>query len=90
MLLDKGVHESRASFVCVLALYISEDIIEIFQGELHGKVYFPPVGKNGFGYDPIFYPEGLNTSLAELSLDEKNRISHRSIALKKMLRFLER
>lgn len=88
MLLEKGLYESKAHFVCVLALCMSEDFIEIFQGELHGKICFPPSGKNGFGYDPIFYPDGYNVSLAELSMEEKNKISHRAIALQKLIRFL--
>lgn len=90
MLLEKGLHESKAHFVCVLALYVSEDFIEIFQGELHGKICFPPSGKNGFGFDPIFYPDGYGVSLAELSPEEKNKISHRGIAIKKLIKFLEK
>ena len=52
-----------------------------FRGRLEGSLIFPPKGKNGFGYDPIFKPLGYSKTLAEMTIKEKNKISHRKNAL---------
>ena len=57
----------------------------VFKGTLKGKIVFPPRGKNGFGYDPIFVPLNFNKTLAQLSPYFKNSISHRKKALVKLL-----
>jgi XTP/dITP diphosphohydrolase len=59
-----------------------------FEGELKGTIISEMKGINGFGYDPIFVPEGETRTLAEMSSEEKNNISHRAIALQKMKDFL--
>ena len=59
-----------------------------FQGILAGQIGHSKKGTNGFGYDPIFIPEGFTKTLAELSADEKNEISHRAMALKEMTEYL--
>ena len=56
-----------------------------FKGTLKGKIIFPPRGKNGFGYDPIFVPLNFNKTLAQFSSSFKNSISHRKKALVKLL-----
>ncbi len=73
----------RAQFRAVLAL-IGNGIEEITEGTCLGKLAESPRGTNGFGYDPIFVPDGFNRTYAQLTSDEKNRISHRSKAFGKM------
>ncbi len=73
----------KAKFVCCASYVDSENEIVTF-GELHGEIISEFRGANGFGFDPIFLPEGYEKTLAELSLEEKNRISHRAKAMKEM------
>lgn len=80
----KGEHNREARFVCVLALAVPNEKTIFKKGTCEGKIAEKPEGNNGFGYDPIFYPEGYTRTMAELPADEKNRISHRSNALKKL------
>lgn len=61
----------------------------IFIGEVEGEITNERSGKDGFGYDPIFLPKGQNLTFAEMSLDEKNKISHRGRAVKKLVEFLK-
>ena len=83
-------HESyrAAKFVTVLALAHS-DGISYFQGHLNGKISMSVMSSQGFGYEPIFIPEGLNVSMAQLSRQQKNTISHRAESAKSLLRFLD-
>ena len=60
-----------------------------FEGKVEGEILLHQTGKDGFGYDPIFKPQGYSKSFAEMSLVEKNKISHRARAFKKMLDFLK-
>ena len=60
-----------------------------FEGKIDGKIIFNKRGDNGFGYDSIFIPDGYTKTFAELSLIEKNKISHRSQALKRLIIFLD-
>ncbi len=85
----EGVTDRRARFVCVIAIAINGEVIETFEGEVTGKIAEAPSGENGFGYDPIFIPDGCDCSFAELSGDEKNKISHRGRAFAKALEFVE-
>ena len=57
----------------------------VFKGTLKGKMVFPPKGKNGFGYDPVFVPSNFNKTLAQISSSLKNSLSHRKKALVKLL-----
>jgi XTP/dITP diphosphohydrolase len=77
----------NASFVTIIALIIDGNEF-LFEGKLSGKITPIKSGKNGFGYDPIFIPNGFYSCLAEMELQEKNKISHRAIAFKKMISFL--
>ena len=78
-----------ARFRTVISLIINENIYS-FEGVINGNIITEIKGKKGFGYDPVFIPNGYNKTFAELSLKEKNLISHRSIAVNKMIRFLEK
>ena len=78
----------KARFVCDIILVNIEDRPLLFEGICPGSVAFEPKGDEGFGYDPIFIPDGFDCSFAELGEDEKNNISHRGRALKKLLTYL--
>lgn len=86
MMADKNDRE--AYFETVIALY-HEEKIEVFSGKIHGKITENPVGTNGFGYDPIFQPDGFNKTFAEMNSLEKNKISHRKLALEKLIEHLK-
>ena len=78
----------KARFVCALSIcYLDKKIVSVL-GKVEGFISVKPKGKNGFGYDPIFIPKNYNKTLAELSTKEKNEISHRSIAVTKLINFL--
>ncbi len=86
----KAVPETchKAAFICSLA-YISEEGLEmIFEGILSGSIVEHPKGENGFGYDPLFLVDGYRQTMSELSIEEKNRISHRAQALKAFREYL--
>ena len=79
----------NAHFICSMTLINPNGQIEYkYQGICKGEIIKEARGENGFGYDPIFKPIGYNQTIAELSEDEKNQISHRSIALKEILRYI--
>lgn len=80
--------ERRAVFRCVIAICMPDGKSGIFNGECRGYIMLEPRGSNGFGYDPIFYIPELNMTMAELSFEDKLRVSHRArafVAAKKML-----
>ncbi|MGI6727307.1 MAG: RdgB/HAM1 family non-canonical purine NTP pyrophosphatase [Anaerovoracaceae bacterium] len=81
MLSGLPMKERGAKFVSVITMVFSEKDIIVARGECKGHILIEPRGKSGFGYDPLFLPKGYNLSFAELSADEKNRISHRAKAL---------
>ena len=85
----EGVTDRRARFVCAIAIAVNGEVIETFEGEIKGTIGFEPKGANGFGYDPVFIPEGGTRTFAELSEEEKNKISHRANAFKKASEFVE-
>ncbi|MBR4956791.1 MAG: XTP/dITP diphosphatase [Lentisphaeria bacterium] len=85
----EGKEDRRARFVCVIAIAFNGEVIETFEGEIRGTIGFEPKGDNGFGYDPVFIPEGENRTFAELSSAEKNSISHRANAFRKAAEFVE-
>jgi non-canonical purine NTP pyrophosphatase (RdgB/HAM1 family) len=77
-----------AKFVCA-GTYYSENRIFTAQGVVNGRIVKVPQGSNGFGYDPLFIPEGYDITMGEFDLEEKNKISHRSQAFRKLRFFLE-
>lgn len=80
-----GVEEKdrTARFMCVIAISDPEGRVKTVSGSCEGRIARQPVGTGGFGYDPLFIPDGFNRSFAQLSAEEKNSISHRGRALKK-------
>jgi XTP/dITP diphosphohydrolase len=80
--------ERSAYFTTVIALWIDEEM-HLFEGRVDGRILGEKRGTNGFGYDPIFIPEGFDRTFAEMSAEEKNGLSHRGRALKAMMEFLE-
>jgi len=78
----------KASFRTVIALILGEKTL-YFSGEIKGDITLHPQGESGFGYDPIFVPEGYQLSFAQLSAGEKNKISHRALAVNKLIDFLK-
>jgi len=83
----KNIKNRNARFKTVIALII-DNKLHIFSGIVEGYILDSPKGNNGFGYDPIFCPNGFDKSFAELTLKEKNLISHRSVAMKKLIDFI--
>ncbi|MDQ0204436.1 RdgB/HAM1 family non-canonical purine NTP pyrophosphatase [Pectinatus haikarae] len=79
-----GVDSSNARYKCVLAFFDINGRILQAEGECEGKIKLSPKGSNGFGYDPYFYIRGGKKSMAEISALEKNEISHRGKAVKRM------
>ena len=75
-----------AQFRCTLVLAWPDGHDEVFDGALAGEVIWPPRGLDGHGYDPIFKPNGYKITCGEMSFDNKNKISHRSIAFNKLTR----
>lgn len=79
----------QARFVCVMALVTSDGAIHTFEGTSEGCIGFEPRGANGFGYDPVFFPLGCDTTFAEMTGQEKDSMSHRGMALKKLSDYLQ-
>ncbi len=80
-----GKSDRRASFVCALVLAWPDGHHEVFEGEVHGQLVWPPRGSNGFGYDPIFVADGDSRTFGEIEPEEKHRISHRADAFRQMV-----
>jgi XTP/dITP diphosphohydrolase len=85
---DDGEVDKRASFVCVLSLAWPDGHVESFEGVVRGQLVFPPRGNRGFGYDPIFVPEGETETFGEMDPDRKHAMSHRAMAFTKLRAFL--
>ncbi len=84
----QGIKNRNARFKTVIA-FIYEDKVKRFVGLIKGEITIIRRGHNGFGYDPVFLPNGHNKTFAEMSPFEKNNISHRSIALQKFVKYLK-
>lgn len=82
-----GISNRRAKFVTVISLII-DGVESFFEGELCGEIITEKKGNKGFGYDPIFMPDGYSITLAEMDMNEKNKISHRAIAFNKLKNYL--
>ena len=81
--------DRKAKFISVICLYNPQNRnIIITSDECRGEIAFKPKGKHGFGFDPVFIVEDLDKHFAELTLEEKNQVSHRAKALKKIKKFL--
>lgn len=88
---EKGIapEGARAHFICVLSLTSPEGKTRTFTGRVDGRLTFPPRGDKGFGYDPIFIPDGHGVTFAEMEPDAKHAISHRSHAFRQFLACLD-
>lgn len=80
----KDIKDRRARFVCVIALASPDGKVDVFDGYVEGTIGHEPIGEQGFGYDPIFFPEGFNKTFAEMGAIEKDALSHRGKALEKL------
>lgn len=79
--------DTRARFRTVVVLVLENEEY-FFEGKIEGELIETPRGNNGFGYDPIFIPDGFDLTFAELPIEIKNKISHRAIAFEKLFHFL--
>lgn len=85
----KGQSNRKAKFVTVVTLMLNGKAHQ-FTGEVDGNITRERSGVNGFGYDPIFIPKGWQKTFAQSTLEEKNKISHRSLAVEKLVDFLKK
>jgi XTP/dITP diphosphohydrolase len=83
----QGKKNRKAKFKTVVCLRMESKTF-FFEGTVDGRITESPVGDNGFGYDPVFMPEGSDRTFAQMSLEEKNAISHRKKAIAKMIDFI--
>lgn len=89
--LDSVPDEKRgARFVCVIALSLQDGHVETFNGKVEGRIGRSPAGLSGFGYDPVFYPEGRRRTFAQMSPAEKDAMSHRGRALVRLRDYLKK
>ena len=83
-----GIENRQACFRTVICLVMNGET-HLFEGRIDGTITNKPRGEDGFGYDPVFLPEGEEMTFAEMSSSLKNKISHRGRAVHEMLRFLD-
>lgn len=81
----ESAEDRGARFVCALCLQCPGALPRLFEGECRGTIARAPAGESGFGYDPVFVPEGHSRTFAQMSLDEKKSMSHRGNAIRKMM-----
>jgi XTP/dITP diphosphohydrolase len=85
----EGIKNRKARFKAVIALVDGQNTL-YFDGIVNGRISLAPTGSGGFGYDPVFIPDGYEDSFAQLGKDIKNSISHRAKAIKKLIDFLDK
>ena len=84
----EGVANRKARFRTAITFIETSGSIKQFEGVVKGEILARARGQEGFGYDPVFLPNGYNKSLAEMTMEEKNKISHRAIAVGKLVEYL--
>ena len=84
----EGKGNRKATFRTVITL-IQPSVLHQFEGIVEGSILEDRKGKGGFGYDPVFLPKGFSKTLSEMSMEEKNQISHRARAMEKLVEFLK-
>lgn len=84
-----GINDRSAYFLCTAVLIFPDRTVIAAEGRCYGKIIETERGNNGFGYDPVFVPDGFDKTLAELSEEEKNSISHRGKAFRKIMSRLQ-
>lgn len=82
-----GKSSRKARFRTVITLFLNGKMFA-FEGIVNGSILDERRGTDGFGYDPVFLPDGFSKTLAEMTMDEKNQISHRAVAVRKLANFL--
>lgn len=87
---DLGTKERTARFVCCLCLAFPDGGTDVVDGQAVGHFTYPPQGQQGFGYDPVFTPDGHDQTFASMSSDQKSALSHRGQALDNMITILKR
>ncbi|EIW00601.1 non-canonical purine NTP pyrophosphatase, rdgB/HAM1 family [Thermoanaerobacter siderophilus SR4] len=87
-LLEGVPYEKRKAYFKTVIAVVEREKETLLEGKLEGHILDHPRGKNGFGYDPVFYVDNLGKSLAELTMEEKNKISHRADALMKLKNYI--
>jgi XTP/dITP diphosphohydrolase len=87
--LNIPAEQRQAAFVCALAFVTPEGDEQLFSGRITGRILTEARGDGGFGYDPLFLVDGFDRSMAELTLSEKNSLSHRAQAFRKFREYLE-
>jgi len=85
----RGPINRKARFVCVIAIAEPGNVLQLFRGEVYGTIIREPRGDGGFGYDPIFLPNGFEQTFSQLPADKKDSISHRANALQKAARYFK-
>ena len=85
----EGRSDRRARFVAALALSVPERWTLVCEGECRGRIAERPSGSEGFGYDPLFWPDGFGGSFADIPPETKNAVSHRAAALRELLQVLD-
>ena len=83
-----GIENRTARFRTVITL-MDDGLVKQFEGTVHGQILNSPLGTAGFGYDPVFLPDGFELSLAEMTLIQKNKISHRAMAMLRLVEYLK-
>ena len=81
---DIGATDRSAKFVCALAVVWPDGHAEVFEGEVHGELTWPPRGDKGFGYDPVFVADGESITFGEMEPQRKHAMSHRANAVAKL------
>lgn len=84
----QGKTNRRACFKTVVAIILDGEA-HFFEGRVDGTIIESPRGGEGFGYDPVFVPDGFSETFAEMSAEQKNKISHRGRAMAKLIEFLQ-
>ncbi len=87
-LINVDLKDRHAAFCCVMALCLPDQPTHFFEGRVSGTILLEEQGTGGFGYDPLFWLEDYQCTMAEIPLDEKNKISHRGQALAQVIEFI--
>jgi len=80
-----GTADDRANFTCALAIAAPDGEAQVFEGKVFGTIVWPPRGARGFGYDPIFVPDGYSETFGEMEPELKNQLSHRMRAFEQLM-----
>lgn len=84
-LIEEGTLDTRAHFICGLALAWPDGHVEYFEGRVDGELTWPPRGDKGFGYDPMFVPNGYEETFGEMDPEKKHAMSHRADAFRQLV-----